>query len=218
MQVQGRSTEGRGVNGRASPGSRLPYGPRFVAALPAIHRGFLVVNRALAGPALRAGLGPLLSTPLTGSMMLLRTRGRTSGLTREAPLGYAIHDGAIYCVAGFGPATHWYRNVLANPQVECVLPTQAVSGMAQVVTDPAEWAPAYRALIRTMGLIGRLTVGNVAVMSEEELEAHRVLPLVRIRPTGIAPGAFDPGGLGWIPAFAIGTWATLKVVGLIRRQ
>jgi deazaflavin-dependent oxidoreductase (nitroreductase family) len=224
MHVDDRSTAkaatNRGPAGdSAVPVERLPYGPRFTAALPALYRGFLVVNRGLAGPALRAGLGPLFSTPFTGSMMLLRTRGRTSGLPREAPLGYVIRDGAIYCVAGFGTRTHWYRNILADPHVECVLPTVAVSGTAEVVTDPVEWAPAYRALIGSMGVIGRLTVGDVAGMSEHELDAHRsALPLIRIRPTGIAPGAFDPGGLGWIPAFAISTWATLRLVGLLRRR
>jgi deazaflavin-dependent oxidoreductase (nitroreductase family) len=210
----------RGLRGDpALPIGRLPYGPRFTAALPAVHRAFLVVNRRLAGPALRAGLGPLFSTPFTGSMMLLRTRGRTSGLMREAPLGYVIRDGAIYCVAGFGAQTHWYRNILADARVECVLPTVAICGTAEVVTDPVEWVPAYRTLIASMGVIGRLAVGDVASMSEERLGVeHAGLPLVRIRPTGIAPGAFDPGGLGWIPAFAISTWATLKLVSLLRRR
>ncbi|HEX5149047.1 MAG TPA: nitroreductase/quinone reductase family protein [Candidatus Limnocylindrales bacterium] len=222
MQVDDRSANRgtiRDPDGDAPPPiDRLPYGPRMTAALPALYRGFLVINRRLAGPALRAGLGPLFATPLTGSMMLLRTHGRTSGLLREAPLGYLIRDGAIYCVAGFGARTHWYRNILVDSHVECVLPTVALSGTAEIVTDPLEWAPAYRALIGSMGVIGRLTVGDVADMSEQELDAQRAaFPLIRIRPTGIAPGAFDPGGLGWIPAFAISTWATLRLLGRLRR-
>jgi deazaflavin-dependent oxidoreductase (nitroreductase family) len=201
-----------------TPGSfgDLPYGPRFNAALPALHRIFLLINRRLAAPALKAGLGPLFSTPFAGSMMLLRTRGRTSGLIREAPLGYVVHEGAIVCVAGFGSTTHWYRNILADPHVECILPTVAVSGTAETVTDPLEWLPAYRALIRSLGVVGRMTVGDLARLSDEELERQRdAFPLVRIRPTGIAAGAFDPGGLGWIPAFAIGSWLTLGIARFV---
>jgi deazaflavin-dependent oxidoreductase (nitroreductase family) len=193
----------------------LPYDPRFSRALPFLHRAFLTVNRRFAAPMLRAGLGPLLSIPLSGSMMLLRTRGRSSGAVREAPLGYVVWHGAIYCVAGFGETTHWYRNVAADPHVECVLPAVAVSGIAEAVTDPAEWAAAYAALIRSMGVIGRLTVGDVRELPPEALEQQRQkLPLVRIRPDSIAPGAFDPGGLGWLPALAVGAWLTVAVTRL----
>ncbi|HEY6057419.1 MAG TPA: nitroreductase/quinone reductase family protein [Candidatus Limnocylindrales bacterium] len=201
----------------AAPIGPLPYGRRMGAALPALHRAFLVLNRRAAAPALRAGLGPLFSTPIAGSLMLLRTRGRTSGLIREAPLGYTIRDGAIYCVAGFGEGTHWYRNLLADPRVECVLPTSAVSGVAEPVREPEEWVSAYRALIASMGVVGRLTVGDVASLSDSELlERHRGLPVVRIRPTGIASGAFDPGGLGWLPALAVSAWLTARLARLLR--
>ncbi|HEY5629966.1 MAG TPA: nitroreductase/quinone reductase family protein [Candidatus Limnocylindrales bacterium] len=193
----------------------LPYGPRFARALPFLHRAFLIVNRRFAAPMLRAGLGSLLSTPVTGSMMLLRTRGRRSGAVREAPLGYVIWHGAIYCVAGFGGTTHWFRNLLADPHVECVLPAVAVSGVAEAVTDPAEWAAAYEALIRSMGVIGRLTVGDVRELAPEALDQQRqAFPLVRIRPDGIAPGAFDPGGLGWLPAIAMEAWLTVGAARL----
>ncbi len=202
-----------------SPGfGELAYGPRFNAALPALHRAFLVVNRRLAAPALRAGLGPLFSTPFAGSLMLLRTSGRTSGQVREAPLGYVVREGAVYCVAGFGPKTHWYRNILADPHVECVLPTVAISGIAERVTDRAEWERVYPALIGSMGLVGRLTVGDVRRLPIETLERQREsFPLIRIRPDGIAAGAFDPGGLGWVPAFLVGTWLTVRVAQVAAR-
>jgi hypothetical protein len=46
-------------------------------------------------PATRAGLGAWLSTPFGGAMVLLRIRGRKSGLLRETPLNYVIVDGAM---------------------------------------------------------------------------------------------------------------------------
>jgi deazaflavin-dependent oxidoreductase (nitroreductase family) len=167
--------------------------------LPAMHRSFLIANRWLMVPALRAGLGPLFSNPVTGSLMVLRTRGRRSGQWRDAPLGYVIRDGAVYCCAGFGPSTQWLRNLRADPRVELELPTRAVAGVADEVTEPAEWAPAMRALLGSMGPVGRWTAGDVRGMSDDELLAHGAgVPLVRVRVTGLASGPFDPGGSGWI--------------------
>jgi len=127
----------------AAPSTRfgeLPYGPTMTRLLEPMHGAFLRVNRWVALPVLRAGLGPVFSTPLTGSLMILRTTGRKSGARREIPLGYAIADGNVYCIAGFGPETQWFKNILANPEVEVVLPLGAISGTAEEVTDPADWA------------------------------------------------------------------------------
>jgi hypothetical protein len=69
-------------------GEGLAY-PEWVAQyLPAMHSGFNAVNKYVSVPALRAGLGRLVSNPLTGYLMILRTRGRKSGEMRDAPLGY----------------------------------------------------------------------------------------------------------------------------------
>jgi deazaflavin-dependent oxidoreductase (nitroreductase family) len=172
------------------------------------------VNRYLALPALRAGLGPFFSTPLTGSMMILRTTGRSTGLRREAPLGYVIAHGAVYCCAGFGERTAWYRNLVADPRVEVVLPAGAFAGHAEPVTDADEWRRVFPAYVRALGIVGRATLGDLREASPERLERIRTdLPLVRIRPTGIAPGPADPGGWGWVVAQA--AWLAL-VIGLAR--
>ena len=73
-------------------------------------------------PIHRAGLGAWLGSPIGGCMLLLRVRGRKSGIVRETPLNYLVADGSVWIVAGFGPATEWYRNLLADPAVEVVLP------------------------------------------------------------------------------------------------
>jgi deazaflavin-dependent oxidoreductase (nitroreductase family) len=176
----------------------LPYEGRLRDLLGPLHRSFNVVNRWLVVPALRAGLGPLFSTPVAGSMMMLRTTGRTTGKRREAPLGYAILDGAVYCCAGFGRRTAWYQNLVADPRVEVLLPTIALAGTAETVTDEAEWARAFSAYWRAVGVVGRWTLGDVERASPERLTRLRAeLPLVRIRPTGIAAGPADPGGAQW---------------------
>ena len=198
---------------------RLPYGPLMTRLLPRIQHGFRYANRYLAVPLLQAGLGPLCNTPLTGSLMVLRTRGRTSGLWREAPLGYLVLDGHVYCTAGFGYRTHWLRNIQADPHVEVLLPTIAVSGIAEEVTDPAEWNRGMRALLASLGIISRAVVGDVRHASDEGLRAMAGgLPLVRIRVTGLGVGPFDPGGRGWVLPTLVGlAWLGVQVRRRLRR-
>ena len=199
-----------------APETSLPYGPLMTRLLPEIQRGFRFVNRYLAAPGLRAGLGPLFHTPLNGSLMVLRTRGRTSGLWREAPLGYLILDGHVYCCAGFGYRTNWLRNLKADPRVEVLLPTLAVTGIAEEITDPAEWSRGMRALLASLGVISRAMIGDVRRATDDELRTMAGgIPLVRIRVTGLGAGPFDPGGQGWIlPAAVSGLW----LLGWARRR
>ena len=191
----------------------LPYGPLMTRRLPQLQHAFRFVNRYLAVPLLEVGLGPLCNTPLTGSLMVLRTRGRTSGLWREAPLGYLVLDGCVYCCAGFGYRTHWLRNIQADPHVEILLPTMALTGVAEEVTDPAEWTRGMRALLASLGIISRAVVGDVRHVSAERLQVMAGgLPLVRIRVTGLGVGPFDPGGRGWVvPALLGAAWLASRL-------
>ena len=195
----------------------LPYGPALTRLLEPMHGAFIGFNRWFAVPVLRAGLGPLFSTPVLGSLMVLRTTGRKSGLPRDVPLGYALLDGNVYCIAGFGAETQWFRNIQANPDVEVILPIGAYRGRAEEVTDPEEWVRAFRLLMTNMGPIGRATSGDMRGVTDDRLrEMGRGLPLVRVRPTGIGAGPADPGGLMWIPVQAAGValtaWLGVKVL------
>lgn len=62
----------------------MPYGPVVTAMHTPGRKAFLVVNHWLAAPLIRAGGGPLLTTPVAGSVLLLRTTGRKSGLPRNS--------------------------------------------------------------------------------------------------------------------------------------
>jgi hypothetical protein len=198
----------------------LPYGPRMGRSLPRIQRAFRLANRYVAVPLLQAGLGPLCNTPLTGSLMVLRTKGRKSGLWRNAPLGYIVLDGHVYCCAGFGHRTQWLRNIESDPHVEVLLPTIAVSGIAEEVTDPDEWSRGMRALLASLGLISRAVLGDVRGTSDDGLRAMAGgLPLVRIRITGLGVGPFDPGGRGWLLPTVIGAaWLAIRLRGRLRRS
>lgn len=206
----------------AAPPARyggLPYGPRMTRALGPLHRAFGVVNRWIALPVLQAGLGPLVATPVAGSLMVLRTTGRTSGLRRDAPLGYVIRDGAVYCCAGFGLRTAWYGNLTADPRVEVILPTVAFSGLAETVTDRSEWDRIFPAYARALGIVGRLTLGNLRTADPARVESlWRSLPLVRIRPTGLAAGPADPGGRLWVVVQTVWLVVLIRLVAGVARR
>lgn len=184
----------------------LPYGPLLSRFLRPVQRAFLFVNRWFVRPALRSPLGRFVGNPVTAYLLLLRTRGRRTGLQREAPLGYLIRDGVVYCLAGYGVTTPWYLNLLDSPTVEVVLPGRTIRGVAEPVTDGAEWLRAYRALIGGFGLAGRLVGGDPRLLGDATLlTTHRSLPVIRIRslePSGpLLGGAWDPGGRGWLFAW-----------------
>jgi hypothetical protein len=56
----------------------LPYGPAVTVVLTPLRKAFMVLNGWMAAPLIRAGGGPLLTTPLAGSILLLRTTGPKS--------------------------------------------------------------------------------------------------------------------------------------------
>jgi deazaflavin-dependent oxidoreductase (nitroreductase family) len=205
--------------GSATTGfGELGYGSRFEPLLAPLHRGFLAVNRCTV-PAIKAGLGPLFATPLTGSMMVLRTTGRQSRRVRDVPLGYAIGDGAVWCVAGFGRSTHWFRNIEADPRVEVILPGGAFYGIAEEITDRDAWLAGFRLVIGNIGIIGRLMVPDARSASDASIfDRWHALPVVRIRPTGIGRGPSDPGGLAWLPLLGIETLAVIGLVRWLRRR
>ena len=84
----------------------------------------------------RLGLGPYANRrELSGQIMVLVHVGRKTGRVRRTPVNYAIVDGDVFCTAGFGQVTDWYRNLLANPQVELWLPHGWWAGVAEDVSD-----------------------------------------------------------------------------------
>jgi deazaflavin-dependent oxidoreductase (nitroreductase family) len=202
-----------------APSAPLPYGPITTRLLDPLRGLFLVVNRRFTAPAIRAGLGPLLSSPLGGSMLVLRTRGRKSGAIREAPLGYTLLDGGIVVVAGYGRAAHWFRNLEADPEVEVALPGAVVVGRAEEITDPAAWERAFRQLIADLGVIGGLTVPGLTSATPERLaELRAALPVVRIDVGGMRPGPYDPGGRFWLLPTAASIGIAALVVAALRRR
>ena len=191
----------------------LPYGHAVTAVLTPLRTAFRVFNRWMAAPLIRAGGGPLLTTPVAGSILLLRTTGRKSGLVREAPLGYTVIEGRVVVAAGYGRSAHWFRNALADPQVEMLLPGALIAGLAEEITEPDQRRAAFRTLVKSMGVVGRLTLGDIRGKSDAEVDMLAVaFPILAITPTAVRLGPFDPGGVGTRINTAI--WVLLGVAAL----
>jgi deazaflavin-dependent oxidoreductase (nitroreductase family) len=162
---------------------------------------FKVGNTYLMVPLLRVGLGRLISSPLTGYFMLLRTTGRRSGLPRGTPLNYAIDDGAVVCLAGFGERANWLQNIRSDPQVHVRLPDRQDDGLAAVVADRAEARRLAVAVARNCGFALVFEHPRCLLMSDAQLAARLdERPVVRIELAGgpVSAGPYDPGGRGWV--------------------
>lgn len=131
----------------------------------------------------RLGLGGLLNL---ASIMVLTTRGRSSGLPRYTPIEYRPHGSKIYAVSGWGTRPNWVRNLTADPNVSLRQGQRAFAARAQVVEDSSEAlrvlhlfrkrAPAFYD-----SLIARLS-GEAEVNNRTLPDVSRLLTIVRFDP------------------------------------
>jgi deazaflavin-dependent oxidoreductase (nitroreductase family) len=171
-----------------------------------VRRIFRIFNKIFMVPMIRLGFAPLLGNPITGYIMLIKTIGRKSGITRLTPVNYAIIDGYIYCISGFGRRSHWYLNLQADPRVELVLPGGAFTVKAEEVKEVGEALRAIKQILRNAGFAGFFEGYNPYTSSDEKLMAtldHS--PVLRLQPVGIGNGAYDPGGWMWVTTTVLST-------------
>jgi hypothetical protein len=177
-----------------------------------VRRFFRLLNKFFIVPVFRLGLGPLFGNPVTGYVMVLRTVGSKTGRTRYAPVTYAIADGSVYCLAGWGRDTGWYRNAMTTPDIGVLLPGGAIAGHVEEVEDPDERLIVTRQIFKNAGLMGFTEGFDPFRASDDTIRSKTIdMPVVRIRPTGIAAGVSDPGGWAWV----WGPILTLVVVAVI---
>jgi deazaflavin-dependent oxidoreductase (nitroreductase family) len=165
---------------------------------------FKFLNKFFMVPMFRLGLGPFMGNPLTGYIMVMKTVGRKSGKIRYAPVNYAIQEGKVYCMAGFGHKCDWYRNLLAHPGIDMILPGGAIYGSAAEVKDQGRRSLAIRQILKNAGIVAFLDGMNPYSLTEAELESRtRDMPLLCITHAGLGNGSSDPSGWAWVgPVFA----------------
>jgi len=176
---------------------------------PILRKIFWFLNTFFMTPAFRLGFGFLLGTPFGGYMMVLKVVGRKSGKIRFAPVNYAIRNGFIYCLSGGRKRSDWYRNLLANPDVELILPGGALFARAEEIKDPDERRIVARQVLKNAGFAGFFEGYNPHTISDADLQAKIAdIPIIRFTPIGLGSGAFDAGGWGWV-------WPVIVTIGIL---
>lgn len=169
-----------------------------------LRRIFRLLNRFFMVPLFRSGLGGFVGNPITGYIMVLKTVGWKTGRERYVPVNYAIRNGSIYCLSGLGKGAHWYRNLQAEPNIEMILPSGPLAGVAEDVTESDDALIVLRQILKNSGFAGLLAGMNAFSLSDGVLrEKTKDYPLIRIRPTGVGSGASDAGGWLWILSLAV---------------
>lgn len=164
---------------------------------------FWFVNKFFMVPTFRMGLGAFICNPLTGYIMVIKNIGRKSGKRYFTPTNYAIFDGSIYCIAGFGRKAHWYMNIMSTPHVEIIMPGGTISGTAAEVTKPEEALKACKQILKNAGFAGFFEGFNPRRAPDERFKQMlEHAPIVRITPNGIGSGPLDAGGWHWMPILA----------------
>lgn len=106
-------------------------------------------------------------------MLLLHTKGRKTGQPRINPLVYLADGDRFVIIASKGGAPRdpqWYRNLVANPDVEIEVDTRTIPVKAVVVTGPER---------------DELYARQAAVMpafAEYQRRAGRVIPVIALEP------------------------------------
>jgi deazaflavin-dependent oxidoreductase (nitroreductase family) len=165
-----------------------------------LRAAFKVLNKFMV-TYFRLGLGPYVGgNPYTGYIMVLTTIGRRSGMPRRTPVNYLRGEREVYCLVGFGHQSDWYRNLLANPNVQVWTGRQAWAGRAEVMADPAEWMPIYRQVARRAGFADRaFTKEAISELSDDRLlRVGSESPVMRIRLDRELPRSEGPCDLAWM--------------------
>ncbi len=116
-------------------------------------------------------------------------------------------------MVGFGKGTHWFRNLQSQPNIEIIIPSGPLAGVAEDATNSEEALLILRQLLKNSGFAGFFAGFNPFTISDTELrEKIKDFPLVRIRPTGIGSGAGDAGGWLWILSLVVSVFALWLVL------
>jgi deazaflavin-dependent oxidoreductase (nitroreductase family) len=182
-----------------------------------LRQGFKYFNRFML-LMWRLGLGRWINAwpEVGGRIMVITHTGRKTGVRRRTPVNYTVANGDIYCTAGFGGISDWYRNIVADPQVEVWLPEGWWAGIAEEVLDDQLRLPLLRQVLIDSGFAARAAGLDPMAMSNSELEAATAkYRLIRIRRAAARTGRGGPGDLAWV--WPLATFILLPLV-LFRRK
>lgn len=182
-----------------------------------LRRFFWFLNRFFMVPMFRLGLGGLMANPFSGYIMVLKVIGRKSAKQRPTPVNYAIHQGAVWCISGGGKTADWYKNLMAHPEIEVILPGGAIFGRVSEENDAEIRRIVLRQILMNAGFACFMEGYNPWKISDAELKAKtQDMPLLKISPLGIGAGASDPQGWTWITSLIVSILIILLLIRIIK--
>jgi deazaflavin-dependent oxidoreductase (nitroreductase family) len=149
----------------------------------------------------RLGLGPWINLfpDVVGRIMVITHTGRKTGKKYRTPVNYAMVGGDIFCVAGFGSISDWYRNLATNTEVEVWLPNGWWTGTAEELKNGELRLPLVRQVLVASGFASRFAGIDPKLASDESLsKATSSYHLFRIRLVAPRTGTGGPGDLAWV--------------------
>jgi deazaflavin-dependent oxidoreductase (nitroreductase family) len=154
------------------PGGKMDVAKFTPKQLNTLRRVFHAMNRFMVWM-WKMGWGKAINVwpAVIGRIMVIKHRGRKSGKEYLTPVNYAIVDGEIYCTAGFGSISDWYRNMLANPEIELWLPEGKRKARAEDISDSPKRLFLMRQVIIGSGFAGPLFGINPKKVNDEQLDA-----------------------------------------------
>jgi deazaflavin-dependent oxidoreductase (nitroreductase family) len=134
-----------------------------------------------------------------GRLMVIEHVGRRTGRPYRTPVNFTVDGGDVYCLAGFGEHTDWYRNVLARPEIAVWLPDGRWEAHAEDVSDDPRRLRLMRRVLLDSGFAAPLIGLHPKRIEDSDLaEATAAYPLLRITLLERRDAPGGPGDLAWV--------------------
>jgi len=120
----------------------------------------------------KIGLGKWINiwSAVIGRIMVIKHRGRKSGKEYLTPVNYTIVGGEIFCTAGFGSISDWYRNIQINPDIELWLPEGKRKARAEDISDSPNRLILLRQVLVASGFAAPLFGVDPKKVDDEQLD------------------------------------------------
>lgn len=137
----------------------------------------------------------------------------------RTPLNFARLGDDIYVLAAFGRKTHWYRNILAAPEIAMWLPDGRWLATAEDASEDPRRLEIVRQVLIDSGFVAPLMGLHPHVMTDDSLaQATGMYRLLRLRPLHREDSPDGPGSLIWVWAVIAAALTAMLGLGLLRRR
>jgi deazaflavin-dependent oxidoreductase (nitroreductase family) len=134
-----------------------------------------------------------------GRYLVITHTGRKSGAKFQTPVNYAVVDGEIYCVAGFGRESDWYKNVKKNPSIDVWLQDGWWQANAEEVIGQPNQIEIMRAVLVGSGFAARMFGINPLKIDDATLKyLTRDYCLMKLKLVNERTGNDGPNQYAWV--------------------